>query len=98
MTRYDAATATRGDAAKRALENAEKLKPNSSETLLALGYYQYRVLLDYGGAKTTLGRVGKMLPSNSEVPMALGLIAELRYLQPRIAAMESGSLCTQIHC
>jgi serine/threonine protein kinase/cytochrome c-type biogenesis protein CcmH/NrfG len=75
INRYDTATAARGDAAKRALENAEKLKPNSSETLLALGYYQYRVLLDYGAAKTTFGRVGKMLPGNSEVPMALGLIA-----------------------
>ena len=34
--------------AKRALENAQKLAPNSPETLLALGYYQYRVLRDYG--------------------------------------------------
>ena len=31
----------RCDAAKRALENAQKLEPNSPETLLALGYYQY---------------------------------------------------------
>jgi TolB-like protein/cytochrome c-type biogenesis protein CcmH/NrfG len=75
INRYDTATAARGDAAKRALENAEKLKPNSSETLLALGYYQYRVLLDYGPAKTTFERVTKMLPGNSEAPMALGLIA-----------------------
>ena len=34
-------TAARRDAAKRALENAQKLQPNSPETLLALGYYQY---------------------------------------------------------
>ena len=34
-------TAARRDAAKRALENAQKLEPNSPETLLALGYYQY---------------------------------------------------------
>src|SRR5262249_47705454 len=33
--------AARRDAAKRAFENAQKLEPNSSETLLALGYYQY---------------------------------------------------------
>src|SRR4030095_2299001 len=32
------------DAAKRALENAQKLEPNSPETLLALGYYQFWVL------------------------------------------------------
>src|SRR5439155_18970178 len=36
------------DAAKKALENAQKLEPNSPETLLALGYYQYWVLDDYG--------------------------------------------------
>ncbi len=87
--RYDAATAARGDAAKRALENAEKLKPNSSETLLALGYYQYRVLLDYGGAKTAFGRVGKMLPGDSEVPRALGLIARREgHWDPSIAYFE----------
>src|SRR5437762_1258000 len=47
--------AGRRDAAKRALENAQKLQPNSPETLLALGYYQYMVLRDYGLAKTTFG-------------------------------------------
>ena len=50
-----------------ALENAQKLEPNSPETLLALGYYQYRVLRDYGPAKTTFERVSKMLPGSSEV-------------------------------
>src|SRR5213595_2106028 len=63
------------DAAKKALENAQKLAPDSPETLLALGCYQYWVLDDYGPAKTTFGRVSKMLPGNSEVPRALGLIA-----------------------
>jgi TolB-like protein/Tfp pilus assembly protein PilF len=72
---YDITPATRRDAAKRALENAQKLEPNSPETLLALGYYQYWVLRDYGPAKTTFGRVSKMLPGSSEVPKALGLIA-----------------------
>jgi tetratricopeptide (TPR) repeat protein len=56
------------------LENAQKLEPNWPETLLALGYYQYQVLRDYGAAKTTFGRVSKMLPSNSEVPEAIGSI------------------------
>ena len=65
----------RRDAAKRALENAQKLEPNSPETLLALGYYQYWVLRDYGAAKTTFDRVSEMLPGSSEVHMALGLIA-----------------------
>ena len=64
----------RRDAAKNALENAQRLQPNSSETLLALGYYQYWVLRDYGAAKTTFDRVRKMLPGNSEVPRGLGRI------------------------
>ena len=59
----------RSEAAKRALENAQKLEPNSPETLLALGYYQYWVLRDYGAAKTTFERVSKMLPGSGEVPM-----------------------------
>jgi TolB-like protein/predicted Zn-dependent protease len=65
----------RRDAAKHALENAQKLAPNSPETLLALGYYQYHALRDYGSAKATLGRINKMLPSNSEAPIALAAIA-----------------------
>jgi tetratricopeptide (TPR) repeat protein len=69
------AHAARGDAARRALEQAQKLEPNSPETLLALGYYQYRVLRDYGPAKTTFERVSEMLPGSSEVPYALGQVA-----------------------
>jgi TolB-like protein/Tfp pilus assembly protein PilF len=69
------ATPSRRDAAKGALDSAQKLQPNSPETLLALGYYQYRVLRDYELAKTTFGRLSKILPGNSEVPRALGLIA-----------------------
>jgi len=68
-------TATRRDAAKSALENAQRLEPNSPETLLALGYYQYHVLSDYGPAKTTFERVSKMLPNSSEVLLALARIS-----------------------
>src|SRR5262245_43723574 len=68
-------TATRRDAAKSALDNALRLQPNSPETLLALGYYQYWVVRDYGLANTTFEHVSKMLPSSSEAPRALGLIA-----------------------
>ena len=67
LTADDATTAARGDAAKHALENAQKLEPDSPETLLALGYYQYMVLRDSGAAKTTFERVSKMLPNSSEV-------------------------------
>jgi tetratricopeptide (TPR) repeat protein len=68
-------TAARRDAAKEALAHAQKLQPNSPETLLFLGYYQYWVLHDYGLAKATFARVSKMLPGNSEVSYALGAIA-----------------------
>jgi len=69
------AYADRRDAAKYALDNAQRLEPNSPETLLALGYYQYRVLRDYELANATFGRVSKMLPGNSEVLTALGRVA-----------------------
>jgi serine/threonine protein kinase/Tfp pilus assembly protein PilF len=68
-------TAARRDAAKRALDNAQKLEPNLPETQLALGYYQFWVLSDYGLAKTTFGRVSKTLPGSGGAPWALGLIA-----------------------
>ncbi|HEX3419624.1 MAG TPA: protein kinase [Candidatus Udaeobacter sp.] len=68
-------TAARRDAAKEALEHAQKLQPNAPETLLFTGYYQYWVLHDYGLAKATFARVSKMLPSNSEVLYALAAIA-----------------------
>jgi len=68
-------TAARRNAAKEALENAQRLQQNSPETLLFTGYYQYWVLHDYGLAKATFGRVSKMLPGNSEVLYALAAIA-----------------------
>ena len=71
---FDHGDAARREAAKRALENAQRLAPDSPETLLALGYYQYWVLYDYGLAKTTFDRVSEMLPGNSEVSQALGAV------------------------
>ena len=69
-------TDSRRDAGKRALEMAQKLQPNSPETLLALAYYQAVVPRDNELAKTTYRQVGKMLPGNSEVPFALAGIAQ----------------------
>ena len=66
--------AVRRDAAKRALEKAQKLEPDSPETLLALGYYQYWVLRDYAAAETTFASVTKVLPSSSEVLHALARV------------------------
>jgi serine/threonine protein kinase/Tfp pilus assembly protein PilF len=74
FNREDATLSARGQAAKHALENAQKLEPDSPETLLALGYYQYLVLNDFGLAKTTFRRVMKTLPGNSDVPTALGRV------------------------
>src|SRR5207245_11455824 len=68
-------TVARRDAAKEALEHAQKLQQASPATLLFRGYYQYWVLRDYGLSKATFGRVSKMLPGNSEVSYALGAIA-----------------------
>jgi serine/threonine protein kinase/Tfp pilus assembly protein PilF len=65
----------RREGAKQALEIAQKLKPNTPETLFALGYYQYRVLHDDRLAKTTFGLIRKMLPGSSEVTYALGLVS-----------------------
>src|SRR4029077_7374536 len=68
-------TPARRDATERALNTAQKLQPNSPETLLAQAYYQYWVMRDYELAKATFGRVRELLPGSSEVPGALALIA-----------------------
>jgi TolB-like protein len=68
-------TPTRRDATERALNAAQKLQPNSPETLLAQAYYQYWVLRDYELAKATFGRVRELVPGSSDVPAALALIA-----------------------
>ena len=68
-------TTARRDATERALNTAQKLQPNSPETLLAQAYYQYWVLRDYDLAKATFGRVRELLPGSSDVPGALALIA-----------------------
>jgi TolB-like protein len=68
-------TGTRRDAAKRALDMAQKLQPNSAETLLAQAYYQAVVLRDYELAKSIFRQVGKMLPGGSDVPISLAWIA-----------------------
>ncbi len=68
-------TAARRNAAKRALDMAQKLQPHSPETLLALASYQVVVLRDYELAKTTYRMVGKMLPGSSDVPASLAWIA-----------------------
>ena len=67
--------APRGEEAKRAVENAQRLAPNSTETLLAIGLYQFYMLRDTEAAKATFSRLGRMLPGSSEVPRVQGAIA-----------------------
>ena len=67
-------TQARRDVARRALENAQELSPNLPETQLALGYYQYWVLRDYGLAKETFARLSEILPGSSDILYALGLV------------------------
>jgi TolB-like protein/Tfp pilus assembly protein PilF len=82
-------TAASREGAKVALENARKLQPDSSDTLLALGYYQYWVLRDFDVATATFRLVSKMLPSNSDVPFALGAIARRQgHWDESIASLE----------
>ena len=68
-------TRARRERAERALNTAQKLQPNSPETLLAQAYYQYWVLRDYELAKATFGLVRELLPGSSDVSAALALIA-----------------------
>src|SRR4030095_12897810 len=68
-------TLARRTAIEQALHNAQRLEPNSPDTLIALGYYQYWVLRDFERAKTTFKLVSKVLPNSSDVPFALGAIA-----------------------
>ena len=67
--------AARKEAAKRALDQAQKLAPDTPETLIALGGYQYMMLRDPGAAKTTVERFIQMLPGSGEARMYLGMVA-----------------------
>ncbi len=81
----------RPDLAEHALERAQTLQPNSPETLLALGYYQYWVLRDYGLAKATFHQVNKLSPGSSEVAWALSAVnRRLGYWNESLAAVEAG--------
>jgi TolB-like protein/Tfp pilus assembly protein PilF len=71
---FNGVTAAR-EAAMRALKVAQELQPNSPETILAQGFYQYWVLRDYELAKATFVLVRNVLPGSSDVPAALAAIA-----------------------
>ena len=69
------ATQERRDAARHALDSAIKLQSDSTDTLLAQGYYDYWVLRDYPKAKDLFAQVRNRLPNSGEVPSALALVA-----------------------
>jgi TolB-like protein/class 3 adenylate cyclase len=69
------ATQERRDAARHALDTAIKLQSDSTDTLLARGYYDYWVLRDYPKAKDLFAQVRNRLPNSGEVPSALALVA-----------------------
>jgi TolB-like protein/Tfp pilus assembly protein PilF len=81
----------RPDVAKDALEHAQILQPNSPETLLALGYYQYWVQRDYALAKATFQQVNKLSPGSTEVAWALSAVnRRLGNWDESLAAAEAG--------
>lgn len=59
--------------ARVALETASRLAPGAAETMLALGYFQFRVLGDYSASTATLERSRKV-SSTSDIPVALAII------------------------
>jgi tetratricopeptide (TPR) repeat protein len=69
------AAGARKEAAKRALDQAQKLAPDTPDTLFALGAYQYLILRDPGAMKATAERFLQMVPSSSEGRMYQGIVA-----------------------
>ena len=69
-----AVTGSGGDESKRALDKAQKLAPDSAETLFALGYYQFQVRADFKAAEETFVRVSKMYTGNSQILLALSRV------------------------
>jgi TolB-like protein/Tfp pilus assembly protein PilF len=63
------------DAARHASEVAARLAPDSAETLLAQGFYRYRVERDYASARGIFERLRSELPSGAEPIAELASIA-----------------------
>ncbi len=63
------------DAARASLEQAQKLAPESIETLLAQAYFHYWGQLDYAGADGVLQRVLERVPDDVEAWLLRGFVA-----------------------
>jgi TolB-like protein/Tfp pilus assembly protein PilF len=72
---YSDASAARRDSAREALQKALQLQPTLLEGQLAEGYFNYRVVQDYGRARKVFEQVRLKWPNNPEPPRALALVA-----------------------
>ncbi|HEV2717090.1 MAG TPA: tetratricopeptide repeat protein, partial [Terriglobales bacterium] len=68
------ATSVQRAAAQKALEIALRLQPDLAEVQMAQAFYQYRVLVDYDGARRSFEQLRPKLPNSAEIPEALGII------------------------
>ena len=59
---------------KNATDKAIALAPNSSEAVLAVGNYRYRVLRDFEGARQALERAAQLAPNDSRAWQFLALV------------------------
>jgi TolB-like protein/Flp pilus assembly protein TadD len=82
--RFDTNSPVLRNAADRALEAAQKLEPDSPETLLASGYYQFYVLRDYGQAKAmgSLNEAARNYAMLRQFPTALKLFDRMLDITP----------------
>jgi TolB-like protein/Tfp pilus assembly protein PilF len=67
-------TPARRDRARQALEAAQRLTPDSAETLFATGYFAYACLSDYPAALRNYEAARATIPNDSALHFALGLV------------------------
>jgi TolB-like protein/tRNA A-37 threonylcarbamoyl transferase component Bud32/Tfp pilus assembly protein PilF len=67
-------TASRLDAARKALEAAAKLQPHAGEVHLTRGILHYWGQRDFAPALAELAIAAKALPNDADIPMFIGLI------------------------
>jgi TolB-like protein/Tfp pilus assembly protein PilF len=67
-------TPERREAARHALANAERLRPDLAETQLARAWYLFRIERDYEGAKRVCEALRPRWPNNSEVPTLISYV------------------------
>ena len=68
-------SSSRREAARQALEAAVRLRPDLTETQLALGHYRYRIEGDYEGAEQVFAQIRQKSPNNADAAYGLAVIA-----------------------